>query len=429
MKLLKNSDCLFFTLILLLQYFLPSTFIFIIGIIYFAFTLLKNKFPRIRLTISFALLLFLAGFASLIGLTNLFGGGTVTRDYVRDLFYYLSPLLFLMVGQVISIRYNNNLENVLESVCFAGTLLSVYFIFNALLHIPVLLNGSVQSWRSTIGNGYLESAVAIVFSVYLFKNGFFSKKKCIIFVSLNIIEILLTLSRSNIIVLMIFAFVFSLKRIRVDLVFTKIFKYGMLILIFLFVLSLFPAEGIFGQFFVKIMNSTNEISVRTNWGNYDSIVNNWRGYETYCAIEQWGNYDFVSQLFGKGFGERIYVGDVGVLVYKSLSGESAEYIPVLHNGYSTLLIKNGILGLAIYVLFVFFLFYKGVSISKKKKLEAKVLIAASITVFVLTFIICGLFKDNNLMVLMVITGFSISKQNSYLNKNYCEIPNKCGSFH
>lgn len=419
MRLLKNRDYLVFASILILQYFISSTLIFVISAIFLGYKLIKNRFQSIRLYVPCVLILLLVSCASIMGIQNLFEGGSGTRDFIRDLFYYLSPVLFILLGQTMVKRRNDHLVGLLGTICISGTILSIYFLINALLNISSFLNGSVQSWRSTVGNGYIESALAIVFSVYLLKKHLFSKPLAIIIVVFNSLEMLLTLSRSNIIVLILFAFIFSLKKIKLNFFLSRGLQYLVIIGLGLLVLSMFPADGIIGQFFSKIMNSTNEISLRSDWASYDSVVNNWRGYETFCAVQQWNEYSLISQLIGKGFGERIYVGEVGSLVYLSISGESSAYIPVLHNGYSTLLIKNGIFGIIIYILFVLWLAYRGFLYANTKPVESKILLSSSITILILTFFICGLFKDNNLLVLMVLIGVSISKKQTYTSDVFC----------
>lgn len=95
----------------------------------------------------------------------------------------------------------------------------------------------------------------------------------------------------------------------------------------------------------KIIHSFEEVSsLQSVWDDV-SIVQNWRGYEVYCAKREFDNYTLLEQIFGKGFGATVDAGEYAHLV------TSEDSLPYLHNGYYTTLIKGGILGIGLVILY------------------------------------------------------------------------------
>lgn len=98
-------------------------------------------------------------------------------------------------------------------------------------------------------------------------------------------------------------------------------------------------------FITKIQNSLVEISSNeSKWDDY-AIVTNWRGYEVYCAKQEFSRYNLPQKLIGKGFGARVDANGYAHLV------TSEEYLPYLHNGYYTTLIKMGLIGVFLNILY------------------------------------------------------------------------------
>ena len=83
------------------------------------------------------------------------------------------------------------------------------------------------------------------------------------------------------------------------------------------------------------------------------------------ALEQM-NEEPVSFIIGKGFGALVD------LKFKApLSSENIRFIPILHNGYSYILFKTGIIGLFLYLIFLISLYYS--SYIKRYSLMSKLL--------------------------------------------------------
>ena len=84
-------------------------------------------------------------------------------------------------------------------------------------------------------------------------------------------------------------------------------------------------------FVLKIENTLVELSIKTDWSRYENIVQNWRGYEVFVALNQFNNFSLLQKIMGNGFGTLIPV------KYTNLVGVPLENggIILLHNGYYT----------------------------------------------------------------------------------------------
>ena len=98
-------------------------------------------------------------------------------------------------------------------------------------------------------------------------------------------------------------------------------------------------------FVYKINRSFTEVaSSSENW-NDSTVVSNWRGYEVHCAKQEFSKYTSMEKLFGKGFGATVDAHGYARLV------TSENSLPYLHNGYYTTLIKMGIVGGALNIMY------------------------------------------------------------------------------
>ncbi|MGO5292610.1 hypothetical protein ACTQ1N_10635 [Porcincola sp. LCP21S3_C12] len=99
---LRKKTYIPFTVLLILQSYIPSTLFLMLGIIelslYIIFVL-KGKIP-INIIPGFNILILFLLWGAVLGLINFNANGIAIRDYVRDIFYYSSPLIFMPIGMI-----------------------------------------------------------------------------------------------------------------------------------------------------------------------------------------------------------------------------------------------------------------------------------------------------------------------------------------
>jgi hypothetical protein len=100
-------------------------------------------------------------------------------------------------------------------------------------------------------------------------------------------------------------------------------------------------------FLGKVHNSLDELAFERGQ-NLADISANWRGFEAYKAFEMWQSSSLGEKIFGQGLGTLIDIG-----FYFDLGGDySVRYLPILHNAYFTVLVKFGVLGLLLFLIFM-----------------------------------------------------------------------------
>ena len=101
------------------------------------------------------------------------------------------------------------------------------------------------------------------------------------------------------------------------------------------------------SFVEKTANTSSEVNVHS-YETYEDINLNWRGFEAARAAKTYAEFSNGEKLVGGGFGTMV---DLGFAMKLGTTGESFEFVPLLHNGYMELLVKTGVLGLSLFILF------------------------------------------------------------------------------
>ena len=101
------------------------------------------------------------------------------------------------------------------------------------------------------------------------------------------------------------------------------------------------------SFAQKTANTSSEVNVHS-YETYKDINLNWRGFEASRAAKTYAAFSDTEKLFGGGFGTTV---DLGFAMKLGNTGESFEFVPLLHNGYMELLVKTGLLGLSLFIVF------------------------------------------------------------------------------
>lgn len=114
----------------------------------------------------------------------------------------------------------------------------------------------------------------------------------------------------------------------------------------------------------------------------------------------------IDKFLGYGFGKGIYVGEFSYLVMPGSHGT----IPVLHNGYYTMLIKNGIVGLILYLSFYFTNIKTAIRYIKNKQnmYEAKFQIGILLALMTLTYFVTGIVSKSGYFVFCLLIGYICS---------------------
>lgn len=342
-------------------------------------------------------------------------------DFIRDIFYYTSPLIFIYLG-IVLMRKRISIYSVLNAFIIFSSIISVLALLKVAQNFSTLITSSyVGDWRNEVGNG--DTTLAITLAVILsgiIPNQYRINKYLYNFSSIICgLYFILTLSRTILLAIVIIFLCLAIKKNNyktIKKILTICIVLGIAILILFFILP----KSITEQFIAKFISSLSEISFNHKWDSVAEIQANWRGYESYCAIKQWQQYNLLNQLFGAGFGERIYVGDYAFLFLNQVDafGRPIDTIAVLHNGYAMQLVKLGIIGTVLYLLFYILIIRRGIkSYRQNDTIEARLLIGVGFELLFQTYFLNGLYKDTCFFALVILIGYAGQKcYTEYFNK-------------
>ncbi|MFQ9320921.1 MAG: hypothetical protein ACLR3E_02520 [Enterococcus durans] len=418
MKRRKNLAFMLITIPLIAEEIIPGEFLYMLLVVGVIVLLKLNNWRTPRKIVgkqSLLLWLFILGIC--IGMLNLVHLNMLS--FARDIFYFSFPIIILIYISLLSMIFGKNNE-LLNSIIYAAAVLSVIYLINFLLNKNSVMDQSnIWVYRKETGTGYFIVPIALSILLFSKQFSFFTMKKwkkiCLIFLLSS--HVILSFSRTVMIIFIIFFFILFPKR---NLRKTLIFCFTILIILpFLYEgIKLFSTNELLKQYINKIVTSFVEMSKNEDWSDKMNIVANWRGYETFSALTEFRSLNSLTKLIGNGFGAEIEVGHFAELV-----GGSGTTIPVLHNGYLALLIKVGISGLLVYLFFLLSNIYYYVRlVIYKKNVYYKLVLSSFLSILVFTYFSTGIFQVQPRLVFLFIIGYYYKYRGEYYNEDISILP-------
>ena len=338
-------------------------------------------------------------------------------DFYRDIFIFSKNIFYLLIGIALS-RFIKNMRDFFRYFLLLGFCASLLHLgtiamnFNSGLSLVQIrrlagLSNSLEalmisfciasfiskSFKSVIGplNGIGKLMFIVISTSFVL---YFSRTMIVMVAVvcaflINIIFIRKFLSKQN------------LRLLRPALVFSSLIYIAYIGALF------FPENSPIHTLAVKFRNIPDEVSwdAKRNLGSTrEEIQANWRGYEAYQGLQKFKDGNTTQKVFGFGFGSRVNLD----LIMK-LSGEDYETIPVLHNEYVMLLVKSGIFGLLLYLMFIYQFRFRSISNNQANLPELyysyQVLSALALATLLNTFVGFGLVNLKNTAVPIFIGFF------------------------
>jgi hypothetical protein len=297
------------------------------------------------------------GLASAIA-ANLSGVATLDVNLQRDLGMTISYIVFLMVGQYF-LYSRRSLRLLLVAIAAAGLVISIVHLVKA----SIVLSSGVTDlylFRLNAGRGSHSQFAAVCACVVLLRDVVARKYRPMILVSagIMIVSMLLTLSRGLMLDLIILAIAmagFAATRFGTLIpdilksVFVILSALAAAVVLYFAVRFTMPPVGQFiDEFFIKLQNSLTEVS-GTNLETRNQIMANYRAFELARVMQQFREQSVFVQWLGQGWGSTL---EFGFETASSKSTFSRTNAPFLHNGYAYYLMKTGIMGLLLYIVFL-----------------------------------------------------------------------------
>lgn len=265
--------------------------------------------------------------------------------YFKDITYLLKPVLGLLVGYQLC---KSHLVNPLSIVVKTGFLIAVAHLIVVAYAFAFFHIGNISDLR--LYSGYFSDFEIYAIIILLFRKEFglqISNNKARLFLIFLIVSSAFYFARTNIIqfVLLFMAMKghFAVTKRSLTIVASLI---AFVAVSYTIIFSYNPtrdAKGIEG-FMYKVKNAPIEtFKTRVDKEDWKDFNDNYRSYENILTIRQVSHEGPGAVLFGKGLGSTI---DLKREVW--LQTSLMRYIPFLHNGFMTVFLKSGIVGLLIY---------------------------------------------------------------------------------
>jgi hypothetical protein len=319
------------------------------------------------------------------------------RDVIRDIFYFLTPILLLLLGN--KIANTISLTIFFKYLIFLGLVYSSFYIISFfVVNITYYLDPELM--RATIGAGNFLTVLSIF--ALMIPSGILNFKLPVlikwVLIFINVFAVILFNTRSYYISILVFLLFFlNSYSIRFRFAFYAFFITSFFSLI---TLNLNNNENLFLS---KTLNTFNEISISSNTDLEDNN-SNYRAYETFSGFNTFLAGTPVNIIFGNGFGKLI---DLKIEIL--LGTESWQFIPLVHNGFIYLLVKTGIMGLFLFFLFFYKIYPKNIKNQRNRINNYLYIFIKSLIVCVLSlnYVVNGFF-NLELQFLLITLGALIS---------------------
>jgi hypothetical protein len=328
----------------------------------------------------------------------------------RDIMYFIQAPIFILMG-IYLCENTDDYKVLIKLIVITSILVTVYKLIELAINPSLLFKlGLDTRYEYDLSNPTALLAFIILFYARKLKIKLFKNFIEWLIMSISLFSVMISFSRTFYILLLVLIIIPYVNNYKLFLKMYWITAFCALFIIFgcLFInVKTDASQG--STFQSKMSHSLDEIIVKDYETSFE-ITQNWRGYEAFLGLSKFYEGNGFEILFGQGFGTVVYT--PGWI----FGGEDNNLgiLPMFHNGFITILLKTGLLGLLIFFLFVFKVLQtvpKVVlkTLKKQKQFTALLLLSAVFTILFQTFVVHGIFTTSIPFSLIVLTGASIKR--------------------
>jgi hypothetical protein len=289
----------------------------------------------------------------IIGIVVMFSYEYKKYFIIRDFTYMSKPIIGLLLGYQL-FKYNH--KKTFRTIVYTGVVI-------AIIHLLVTVSAILFHNARTVNDirlyaGYFSDFEFYVLIILIFHEKFelnFSRKKLFYFMTLVGISGFMYLARTNFIQLAILALAMKgfLKINRTSLTVLASFI-GIVVIGYSAILYINPKRngpGVEALLYKIKIAPIEPFKTKIDVDDWKDFNDNYRSYENICTVQQVTAKGTKSVMIGEGIGSTV---DLKREV--PLGDMLMRYISILHNGYMTVFLKSGLLGIVIYLISIFLLF-------------------------------------------------------------------------
>lgn len=271
---------------------------------------------------------------------------TFAHDYkayyiIRDATYLLKPIIGILIGYQLCRRID--FKNTFKTVIYTGVII-------ALIHYLVIINAMVQKHAFTVNEIRLNAGMFSDFEVYvliilLFHDKFeldLTKKQIRYFSWIVALSAFLYMARTNFVQFLILFLAmkgyFKINRTSLMAIAVAV---GFVAIGYSAILYINPKRngpGIEALLYKIKVAPVEPFKTKIDVDNWKDLNDNYRSYENIRTVKQVTRSGSKATYFGLGMGSRI---DLKREIWLR---ENLRYISILHNGFMTVFLKSGLVG-------------------------------------------------------------------------------------
>ena len=327
---------------------------------------------------------------------------------VRDITYLLKPISGLVLGYQL---FSKKIKSPFQFLVYAGVSIAIYHLI--LVGYGIVFHGAhnvsvIREYGGYFNDFEIYTLILLVFNKKI--NLGFSKKITNCFLLIMSLSSFFYLARTNFI-----QFVILFLALKGFLVLNR---RALTIIFSIISLSLASYTAIYyynpvrngkglDEFLYKIkVIPTEAFSTKINRNDWKQFNDNYRSYENIRTITQLSHKN--NLLFGEGIGSQV---DLKQKVYLMTV---LQFISILHNGYMTVLLKTGIVGVFIYLFSISFFFRKNNYTTLELQIIHYLFIGTGVFLIISNWVFMGLYNLIDTKSLLI--GFLFAYKNHLLKQ-------------
>ena len=335
-------------------------------------------------------------------------------NIIRDIAYFIKPMVGILIGYQC---FRSGTNNFFRTVVYIA-------LFSAIIHLILITHAVLFEFVRTVHQirafgGYHSDFETFALLILIFHKKFglnFGRQFYWILLMVIGSSFILYFARTNIIQLILLtAGMLGLYRLSQNriLMLAGIFVIGFAA--FKWIEDMNPRRSVPGieGFLYKVVNAPKEI--------YDPYVvndntprfhDNFRSFETKVTVRQMMSREDLGLLLGNGFGATVNYGSL----MATTEGSFVRHAPILHNGYTTVFLKTGLVGLMIFICSMLWLCFYGNRYGNNYRDNIILLInSTGIFMFISTLVFLGFYlklDNKSLFIGGLIAYYEIQKRKS-----------------
>jgi hypothetical protein len=282
------------------------------------------------------------------------------KDYqlyyiIRDLTYLSKPILGLLIGYQLCKQFPQKVFQTVVNTAFFIAAVHLFSLFYAFVFYRVATVNDIRFFGGFFSDFEVYGLIVMLFHQKFNLN--FTKKKTIIYTTVIAISAFMYLARTNflqfVILFLALKGYFEINKRSLTVVASFLLIGAIGYSAIWYINPKRNGEGIEALLYKIKIAPIEPFKTKINRNDWKDFNDNYRSYENIMTVRQVSREGFMAVFFGQGLGAKV---DLKQEVW--LGDMNLRYISILHNGFMTIFLKAGLLGLFIYFITIYFLFQK-----------------------------------------------------------------------